>query len=194
MKIVGLTGGIGSGKTTVAQMFQDLGVPVYNSDQRAKRIMRSSKVARRQIIELLGTQSYSNDQLNRAYIADRVFNDAQLLQQLNGIVHPLVRKSFLAWSRRQEHPFVIQETAILFENGKQDFYDYIILVTAPKEVRIARIMERDGIPSKKVKERMGNQWPDSKKAPLSDFIISNVDLNKTHTQVREVYGRILDVS
>lgn len=194
MKIVGLTGGIGSGKTTVAQIFEELGVPVYNSDHWAKRIMRSSKVAKRKIVALLGNESYGNGQLNKTFIAEKVFKDPKLLLQLNKIVHPLVRKSFRAWTQRQNHSFVIQEAAIIFEMGNQERYDYIILVTAPKEVRLARVMERDDMDQKEVLERMANQWPDSEKIPLSDFVISNLTLDKTASQVREVYGRILDNS
>ncbi|MEM9142423.1 MAG: dephospho-CoA kinase [Bacteroidota bacterium] len=194
MKRVGLTGGMGSGKTTVAQMFQDLGVPVYNSDENAKRIMRTSKVARRKIIALLGKESYRDDSLNRAFIANKVFKDPEVLAQLNRIVHPLVRKSFLAWSRRQVHPFVIQEAAIIFENGNHDFYDYIILVTAPMEIRISRILDRDGHSREKILERMDNQWPDSKKIPLSDFVLPNTDISRTRSKARAIYRQILENS
>jgi dephospho-CoA kinase len=194
MRIVGLTGGIGSGKSTIAKMFRELGVPVYNSDERAKKLMVSSKTARKKITELLGEKAYSGEKLNRSYIAERVFKDGGMLKKLNGIVHPLVRKSFMSWARRQKYPYVIQEAAIIFENKNQDFYDKIVLVTAPKEVRVDRILKRDGPPREKILERMGNQWPDSKKIPLSDFVINNENLNETRLKVKDIHGLLLDNS
>lgn len=192
MKIIGLTGGIGSGKSTVARMFKELGVPVYNSDERAKKLMVSSKTARKKISELLGEKAYSNKKLNRSYIAKKVFRDAELLKKLNEIVHPLVRKSFKSWARRQKFCYVIQEAAIIFENENQDFYDKIVLVTAPEEVRINRILKRDGSPRERILERMGNQWPDSKKIPLSDFVINNENLDETRIKVKEIHSLLLD--
>ncbi len=194
MKIVGLTGGIGSGKSTIARMFRELGVPVYNSDERAKKLMVSSKTARKKITELLGEKAYSGEKLNRSYIAEKVFKDGEMLKKLNGVVHPLVRKSFMSWTRRQKYPYVIQEAAIIFENKNQDFYDKIVLVTAPKEVRLDRILKRDGSPREKILERMGNQWPDSKKIPLSDFVINNENLNETRLKVKDIHDLLLDNS
>ncbi|WP_299536431.1 dephospho-CoA kinase [Ulvibacterium sp.] len=192
MKIVGLTGGMGSGKSTIAHMFKEMGVPVYNSDERAKKLMVSSKTARKKIIELLGTRAYSGKKLNRSYIAEMVFKDKGMLKKLNGIVHPLVRKSFKSWAGRQTYPYVIQEAAIIFENKNQDFYDKIILVTAPKEVRLNRILKRDGSQREKILERMGNQWPDSKKIPLADFVVNNKDLAKTRLKVEGIHSSLLD--
>ncbi|WP_425237384.1 dephospho-CoA kinase [Ulvibacterium sp.] len=192
MRIIGLTGGIGSGKSTVAKMFKELGVPVYNSDERAKKLMVSSKTARKKISELLGEEAYSNKKLNRSYIAKKVFRDAELLKKLNEIVHPLVRKSFKSWARRQKFCYLIQEAAIIFENENQDFYDKIILVSAPEEIRIDRILERDGSSRERILERMGNQWPDSKKIPLSDFVINNENLDETRLKVKEIHSLLLD--
>ncbi len=192
MRIIGLTGGIGSGKSTVAKMFKALGVPVYNSDERAKKLMVSSKTARKKISELLGEEAYSNKKLNRSYIAKKVFRDAELLKKLNEIVHPLVRKSFKSWARRQKFCYLIQEAAIIFENENQDFYDKIILVSAPEEIRIDRILKRDGSSRERILERMGNQWPDSKKIPLSDFVINNENLDETRLKVKEIHRLLLD--
>lgn len=184
--IVGLTGGIGSGKSTVGKLLEDLGVPVYNSDAAAKRLMNNSKVLRRKIVRLLGEESFVDDTLNRPYIANKVFNDKALLDGLNGIVHPAVRKHFLKWAKKKDHPYVVQETALLFENGMQDFYDKTILVTAPKEVRIKRIIARDGSTRQQVLERMGNQLDDTIKLPMADYVLENIELGETEKKVREL--------
>ncbi len=191
MKIVALTGGIGSGKTTVAKMFKDLGVPVYNSDKEAKALMVSSKELRKAIKALLGAEAYNGKTLNREYIAKKVFGDKGLLGQLNKIVHPAVREDFLRWAAKQSTPYVIQESAIVFENGQQDFYDKIILVTAPEEVRLARVMERDKVSKSEIRARMGNQLNDTVKIGLSDYVIENISLNETRSKVNETHKRIL---
>ena len=121
MMIVGLTGGIGSGKTTVANMFRELGVPVYNSDAEAKNLMNFSEKIKKEIQGLLGEQSYHKGELNRDYVAKEVFADKGLLKTLNGIVHPAVREHFLDWSKRQKTQYVVQEAAIIFENGNREF-------------------------------------------------------------------------
>ena len=149
MMIVGLTGGIGSGKTTVGEMFVKLGMPVYNSDTRAKKLMESSQELIQNIKELLGEKAYSGTTLNRKYIADLIFKNENLLEAMNGIVHPEVRKDFLLWSKQQKSSYVIQESALIFEIGAQDFYDCIILVTAPIDLRIARVRDRDKSESEK---------------------------------------------
>lgn len=194
MKFVGLTGGIGSGKSTVAAMFQELGVPVYNSDERAKRLMNTSKKIKKQLIELLGKKAFQDNKLNRPFIAEKVFNDASLLSQLNGIVHPLVRENFMSWSKKQNSPYVIQETALIFENKSQELYDIIILVTAPKEARINRVLSRDKTTKEQVEARMNNQLDDSLKIPMANYIVENIDLKSTRTKVIEVHKAILSES
>lgn len=191
--IVGLTGGIGSGKTTVAKFFVELGVPVYNSDKEAKKLMKSSKKVKKAIIELLGENAYKGKRLNKIYISDKIFKNKSLLTELNSIVHPVVRKHFLRWTKRQDSPYVIQETAIIFENSGQDFYDKIILVTAPEEERIQRVMARSGISKKAILARLKNQWLDIKKEQLSDYVIVNLKLTKTKIKVEEVHNAILDI-
>ena len=191
--IVGLTGGIGSGKTTVAKFFVELGVPVYNSDKEAKKLMKSSKKVKKEIIELLGENAYKGKRLNKIYISDKIFKNKSLLTELNSIVHPAVRKHFLRWTKRQDSPYVIQETAIIFENSGQDFYDKIILVTAPEEERIQRVMARSGISKNAILARLKNQWLDIKKEPLSDYVIVNLKLTKTKIKVEEVHNAILDI-
>jgi len=192
MIIVGLTGGIGSGKSTVGEMFSELGVPVYNSDDEAKRLMETSSKVKNGIKELLGREAYLDKKLNKPYISHLIFEDKNLLAAMNSIVHPAVREDFLVWSKRQKTPYVIQEAAIIFEIGSQDFYDKIILVTAPVKVRIARIMARDEKTSRKnIKARMDNQLDDTTKKSASDYSIENLELEKTKAEVLKVHLALL---
>ena len=183
---VGLTGGIGSGKTTVAGYFRGLGVPVYNSDQRARELMEADDSLRLAISRLLGAEAYGDAGLNSGYIASRVFKDKALLEQLNQLVHPVVRKDFLVWVGQQNTPYVLQEAAILFENGAYKGFDRMILVTAPREIRIRRVMERDSVPRESVVARMKNQWETSRKVPLANYVIENTDLEETRLQVEHL--------
>ncbi len=193
MMLVGLTGGIGSGKTTVAQFFMALDVPVYNSDTEAKRLMETSDELKSAIKRLLGEEAYNEQRLNKTYISQRVFNDRQLLNKLNEIVHPAVRTDFSVWAEQQKAPYVIQETALIFEIGSADFYDKIILVTAPETIRIERILEREpNSTPETVQARMRNQWNDSQKIDSSDYIIENLDLGNTEIQVRKVHAALLN--
>jgi len=191
--IVGLTGGIGSGKTTVAQLFVDLGVPVYDSDIEAKKLMNSSKKLRKEIKSLFGKEAYKKKKLNRSFIAEKVFEDKKLLKKLNSIVHPAVRKHFKSWVKEQNAPYVIQESAIIFEQMNQDYYDKIILVTAPHELRIARVLKRDENQDRsKIEKRMANQLPDSEKIDRSDYVIDNLNLDNTKVKVLEVHNALVD--
>ncbi|MEJ2585798.1 MAG: dephospho-CoA kinase [Robiginitalea sp.] len=194
MMRVGLTGGIGSGKTTVAGYFRDLGVPVYNSDQRARDLMEADEGLKVAISGLLGPGAYGDAGLNRAFIASRVFKDKALLEQLNTLVHPAVRKDFLAWASQQHAPYILQEAAILFENGAYKGFDRMILVTAPREMRIRRVMERDSVSRESVLARMENQWETAKKRPLADYVIENSDLEKTRLQVAHIHSELLQLS
>jgi len=195
MKYVGLTGGIGSGKTTVGKMFTELGVPVYNSDDQAKQLMETSKTVKKALKTLLGEAAYKDKRLNKTFISEQVFNDKSLLGKLNSIVHPAVRTHFLAWSKQQKAPYVIQEAAIIFEIGSQDFYDKTILVTAPENLRIERIMDRDPQSSPTaIKARIQNQWEDARKIDASDFVIENHDLKTTERKVLNIHRAILDNS
>ena len=191
MIIVGLTGGIGSGKSTIAEMFRELGVPVYNSDERAKLLMNTSKKIKKQLVELLGKKAFLDDKLNKAFIAKKVFNDANLLKQLNHIVHPVVRKDFIKWMKKQNAAYVIQETALLFENNTQDLYDIVILITAPKELRIERVLSRDETSKDQIMARMNNQLDDEVKVELANLVIENIDLKSTALKVLKVHEAIL---
>ncbi len=189
--IVGLTGGIGSGKSTVSKMFQDLGAPVYNSDDEAKRIMATSDDVRKAIIALLGDKAYEGKNVNRNFIAQKVFGDKGLLVRLNAIVHPAVREHFAAWSALQEYPYVIQETALIFENGIQKNYDLVLLVTAPVELRIQRVIARDGTTRAKILARMAHQLPDTEKIKLADIVIENIDMMTTSKKVFQIHERLM---
>jgi dephospho-CoA kinase len=191
MMIVGLTGGIGSGKSTVAAMFKELDVPIYNSDDRAKYLMNTSIEIKEKLIALLSDKAYENGQLNRSFIAEKVFNDSELLANLNGIVHPVVKQDFLAWVKEQDACYVIQETALLFENNSQNLYDRIIVVTAPKELRISRVLDRDNSTREQVLARINNQLDDEIKIKSSNFVIENIDLERTSSIVLQVHASIL---
>lgn len=191
MKIIGLTGGIGSGKTTIAKMFNELGVPVYNSDLEAKILMKENEKVKKKIIALIGNEAYSGNELNNKFIAVKVFNNEELLKKLNRIVHPAVKADFKEWVKKHEAPYVIQEAAILFENGSYKDFDDMILVTAPKKHRISRIMKRDGTSKKAILERMQHQWPDKKKKELAGFIIKNDTLQETFLQVEEIHRQLI---
>ena len=194
MMVVGLTGGIGSGKTTVANFFVELGMPVYNSDKEAKKLMTSSKQVKKAIIALLGKKAYHGEKLNKKYISEQIFNNEPLLKKMNGIVHPAVKEHFKTWVEMQKTPYVIQETALIFENSKQDFYDFIILVTAPVNIRIKRVMERDGSTKRDVLGRLKNQLDDDKKIPFSDYVLENNQLSKTRLRVEEIHHALLFIS
>jgi dephospho-CoA kinase len=190
--IVGLTGGIGSGKTTVAKLFNELGVPIYVSDNEAKRIMMSDKNVIKAIKKLFGDIAYNDkNELNRAYISEKIFKNKSLLQEINSIVHPAVAKDFLNWYKQQDAKYVIKETAILFESGSFKNCDLIITVTATLEDRISRVVLRDGVTKKQVLHRVMNQLSDEEKIDRSNFIIHNKLHEATAIQVDKVHKEIL---
>ena len=192
MKVIGLTGGIGSGKSTVASMFEELKVPVYYSDDEAKRLMNSSKRLKANIIQLFGEKSYGQSGLNKEYLAQVVFNDKDSLQALNALVHPEVENDFRQWLMKQKSPYVIQENPLLFEKDKQDQYDAVITVTAPTEVRIGRVMKRDKVSKKQVEARLRNQMDQEYKVRHATYVIENVeDLESCRRAVRAVHQHIL---
>ena len=192
--IVGLTGGIGSGKSTVAQMFKDLGIPVYDSDREAKLLMNGAPEIRQAIILNFGEAAYTASGLNRAYISNLVFKDIKLLQKLNQIVHPAVAKHFSKWVQKQSTAYIIQESALIFENQSEEKYDQIILVTAPLEERIKRVMKRDKVDRGKVEARINNQLPDTEKEKKANFTIINTNLGKTAETVAKIHEILLNKS
>ena len=192
-----MTGGIGSGKSTVARKFNELGVPIYIADDRAKSLMVQNPEIIKGIVKIFGDEAYLDGQLNRAFIAGQVFSDKSLLQKLNNIVHPAVEKDFQSWileESKSSAKYVIKEAAILFENGGYKKCDYTILVTAPKEERIQRVIERDHTNRQAVLDRIKNQWSDSKKVLLADFIIRNKDLEETSLIVNKIHNKIISSS
>ena len=191
MKIVGLTGGIGSGKTTVASMFLDLGVPVYIADIEAKKLTNKSKVIRRKIIALFGEDAYIASGINKKLIADKIFNDDQLLKKVNQIIHPKVAKHFNKWVAKQKGVYCIKEAAILFENDSYKLCDHTILITSPKEDRIQRVIKRDQLSRKEIENRIKNQWSDDIKSKLADSVIENEVLENTQKKVGELHIYLL---
>ena len=193
-KIIGLTGGIGSGKTTVANFFKDLGVPIYIADTEAKALMNRSKVIKRKLLKLFGDQAYIDNKLNRPFIASQIFSNKTLLKQMNAIVHPKVAKHFANWVEKQKSAYVISEAAIIFENGSYKKYDYIITVVAPEQVRLNRVLKRDESSKDKVQAIMKNQWTDKQKTELSNFVITNTDLEDTKLQVGKIHKQLLKIA
>ncbi|MGB5314896.1 MAG: dephospho-CoA kinase [Robiginitalea sp.] len=194
MICVGLTGGIGSGKSTVASYFTALGIPVYDSDSRARELMQNDPKLREEITRLMGKKAYNILGLDRRWVANRVFSNPDLLKALNDLVHPAVRRDFDQWSALQQAPYVLQEAAILMENGAYRHLDHIILVIAPEKMRIARVIKRDQITAAQVQERIRNQWTDAEKIPLADFVIENTDLEHTREQVGVIHRKLLELS
>ena len=193
-KVIGLTGGIGSGKSTVARLFADLGVPIYIADERAKQLMNTSKVIQRELITLFGNQAYTNNELDRNFIASKIFNDKELLQKMNAIVHPKVGADFERWLKRQNAVYVIKEAAIIFEHNQQSQYDYIITVTTPMEERVQRVMKRDNKTKAQILAIIDNQLSDEEKIKNSHFVIVNQKLEDTKTQVEILHDKLLKLT
>lgn len=187
MFIVGLTGGIGSGKSTIASFFRELGVPVYDSDAEAKALMVSSEELREGIIQAFGKESYEGQSLNKNWLSEQVFGNDEALEKLNSLVHPAVRKHFLQWAEAQDYPFVIQETALIFENQAQDKYDFTLLVYAPEETRIQRVMSRSGWSREKIAARISAQLSDEQKKELADQLLENIDLEVSRARVKQLH-------
>lgn len=187
MKTVGLTGGIGSGKTTVARMFEAYGIPIYIADDEAKNLMHTSTEICEALQNLLGEAVYKNGELDRPFMANLIFNDKALLEKVNNVVHPAVEAHFQEWKKKHNAPYCIKEVAILFENGSYKRCDKTILVVTNEEERIARVMKRDNVNREKVLERIKNQWTDEEKISLADYIIKNENLTHTEEQVKKLH-------
>jgi len=185
-KIIGLTGGIGSGKTVVAQLFSSKGIPVYIADVEAKKLMESKAMVLK-ITKVFGADIVDNHKINRTKLAAVVFNQPEKLTQLNAIVHPEVQVHFKKWLQKQHtHPFIVKEVAILFETGGDKNCDKIISVVAPIAMRLQRVMQRDQVTKESVLARMNNQWTDEERILKSDFVIENTDLEQTKRKVDEI--------
>ena len=191
MKIIGLTGGIGSGKSTVARMFESLGVPVYYADDEAKKLMNSSNSLQLKIQKLLGKKAFIQGVLDREFVAKIVFRDKEKLKALNELVHPEVRNHFLTWVDSQNASYVIQENPLIYEQEQQDVFDKVIVVDTEKETRVKRVMSRDSISEKQVLERIANQLDDAEKRNAADYVIHNKTLEKTREQVRRIHEELM---
>ncbi len=170
---LGITGGIGSGKTTVAHILEDFGVPVYYADDKAKELMSQYAPLKQQIIDLFGPASYQDNRLNTSYIAGIVFDDKQALSDLEALVHPAVKKDFLAWAAQQKSPVVAVENAILHKSGMDQLVDMVVLVTTDAKKRMERVMKRDKMSANQVKKRIKNQEDVLDLLKKSDYIINN---------------------
>jgi len=189
--LIGLTGGIGAGKTTVADVFKTLGIPVFNADEVAKELMQTSPIIKEQLMTTFGEQVYANGILDKAYLAGIVFKDKYQLELLNAIVHPITIQAAKDWAAKQNVPYVIKEAALIFESAAADGLTAVIGVSAPLNLRIQRVMQRDGCSKQEVEQRMRHQISDAIKLKLCDWIIENNDQDLVIPQVLKVHEAIL---
>lgn len=193
---IGITGGIGSGKTTICKIFEKLDIPVYYADDRAKGLMVENEELIDNIKTLFGVESYlENGQLNRAHIANIVFNDQAKLKQLNGLVHPAVHQDANNWAAEQAQknvPYALREAALIFEGGGNRYLDKVITVFADKEIRLKRVMARDKSSQAAVEARMNKQMPEEEKIKLADFVIYNNGTESLEEQVLKIHGLLID--
>lgn len=183
---VGITGGIGSGKSTVCEIFRILGIPVFEADKVARNLMNENSVIRQNLVEWFGNEIYSENLLNRKLLAELIFNDNSLLTKVNSLVHPIVREEFEKWKKKQETVYSVYEAAILFESGFYKLMDFTILITAPEQIRINRVMKRDNLSLDQVVARIKNQWPDDEKRKLATTVIINDNKNLIIPQIIEI--------
>jgi dephospho-CoA kinase len=191
---IGLTGGIGSGKSTVARIFEVLGIPVYFADLEAKRIMKEDELLRQQIVQHFGKETYKNGQLDNKYLAAIVFNDRKKLDLLNSLVHPATIRDSEQWMSRQTTPYAIKEAALIFESHSQEHLDYVIGVSAPEPLRIFRTMQRDGISREAVLARMHKQIQEVIKIRLCDFVIFNDEQQLVIPQVMALHENLVKIA
>lgn len=189
---IGVTGGIGSGKTTVCRLFEALGIPVYDADTRAKALMTTNESLKRELVRAFGAAVYFADGLlNRAYLAELVFKNNENLQVLNRLVHPLVAQDALDWHTTQQNtPYTLREAALLIESGSYRQLDYLILVTAPLALRLERVMQRDNTTANEVQARMAKQLSDDEKRPFAQFFIENNGVLDLQAQVLSVHNAL----
>lgn len=191
MKKVGLTGGIGSGKSTIAKIFSTLGVSIFDADAEAKFLMSNNQQLQREIKYIFGEEIYTFNTINRTLLASKIFGDQRLLRQLNQIVHPALQKHWQNWIRKQSGPYVIKEAAILFESGTAIDLDVVIGIYAPEDIRIARVMQRNNITREEVVQRINNQIDDNIKMKLCDFVVYNDEQSSVVKQILEIHNKII---
>lgn len=190
MKRIGLTGNIGSGKTTVASCFEILGIAVFNADKQAKLLMNKDVYLKQSLIAEFGKEVYLDNELNRKYLSKLAFNDDLVLKRLNALVHPVVQEAFEKWSIQQSGAYVIKEAAILFESNTYQSLDAIICISCPEEIRLKRILKRDDLSEKDVRQRMSHQWAEEKKISLSDYVITNDNSSLVTPQILRVHSAL----
>lgn len=190
---IGLTGGIGSGKSTIAKVFEVLGIPVYYADEEAKRVMNEDESLKEQIIQHFGQEAYKDGLLDRKYISAIVFNNREMLELLNSIVHPVTLRDSERWMQQQATPYAIKEAALIFETNAQENLDYVIGVAAPTPLRFHRAMQRDSVTREEVQSRMNRQIQESVKMKLCDFIIHNDEQQLVMPQVVALHEKILSL-
>ena len=183
---IAVTGNMGCGKTTICQMMENEGIPVYYSDSRAKQLMNQNESLMRSIKDRFGEESYHDGLLNRKWIASIVFDDATALNDLNNLVHPVVQKDYLNWVSQQTKDIIAYESAILIEHGNQENFDVVILVQCPKKIRFERIQKRDGLNLDQVQARSRFQWPEEEKIKYADHLIENITLEQAKQQLNSV--------
>jgi dephospho-CoA kinase len=188
---IGLTGGIGSGKSTVARIFSVLGIPVYDSDSASKRLMTEDEVLKDNIIQNFGKQSYVNGNLNRKYLSEQIFSDHKKTEMLNSIVHPATIKDAEEWMKKQEAPYLIKEAALIFESGSYKFLDKVIGVSSPLPLRIERTMQRNNSTADQVKARITLQMDEEEKMRLCDYVIINDEQQMLIPQVLLLHQQFL---
>ena len=188
---IGLTGGIGSGKTTVAHIFEVLGIPVYYADNEARRLMNADPDLKKKIIDVFGPESFKDGILDRPWLAARVFNDTEKLNLLNSFVHPVTIRDAEAWMNRQTSPYAIKEAALIFEGGLEKYFDFIIGVTAPESIRLERTMQRDKIPAEQVLKRLQQQMDEKEKMSRCDFVILNDGVHAVLPQVLDIHKSLI---
>jgi dephospho-CoA kinase len=188
---IGITGGIGSGKSTVAKIFAILGIPVYYADGAAKRLMESNAELQQALVAVFGEELYQNGQLNRPFLANLVFNDSDKLAKLNALVHPATLQDAEEWMQSQTAPYCIKEAALIFESGAQQNLDYVIGVYAPEPLRLQRVMQRDSATREQVQGRMNKQINETIKMRLCDFVIANDEQQMVIPQVMALHEKIL---
>lgn len=189
---VGVTGGIGSGKSLVCGLFSLLGVPVYNADLNARSLMENDPDLKNALVRAFGPEVYVQGHLDRKRLASLVFQDKKKLELLNSLVHPVVRKDAIQWFQNQSAPYAIKEAALIYETGGEKDLDAVIVVTAPLRLRLKRVHRRDGSSYREILARMKNQWPESEKISKADFVIRNNGLKSLVKQVWQIHQRLIN--
>ncbi len=191
---IGLTGGMGSGKSIVANIFEVLGIPVYYADIASKRLMNENEGLKSSIIKHFGSEAYSDGVLDRKFLAGQVFNDNEKIALLNSLVHPVTIKDAAGWIEKQTTSYIIKEAALIFESGSNKYLDYVIGVEAPKDLRIQRAMDRDSISAQQVEDRISKQMDEAEKMRLCDFVIVNDEQQMVIPQVLALHEKFLKMA